>query len=184
MDKEKIKTAVKLIIEAVGEDPDREGFKDTPKRVAEMYQQIFAGLKENPLKHLSVTFNEQHEEMVLVKNIAFYSMCEHHLLPFSGKAHVCYVPHGKVVGISKLVRVVEGFAKRPQLQERLTKQVADSIMEVLNPFGVAVVIEAEHTCMAMRGVQKPGSSIITSAMRGTFRKNEAQRAEFLSLIGK
>lgn len=182
MDEQKLTKAVKLILEAIDEDPGREGLIDTPQRVARMYQQIFAGLKEDPTKHLSVTFDEQHEEMVLAKNIAFYSLCEHHLLPFSGIVHVGYVPHGKVVGISKLVRVVEGFAKRPQLQERLTKQIADSIMDALGPFGVAVVIEAEHTCMAMRGVQKPGSSIVTSAMRGTFRKNTAQRAEFMSLI--
>lgn len=182
MDKEKLKQATIMILEAIGEDPTREGLVGTPRRVAEMYAQIFEGLHDNPAKHLSVIFDEQHEEMVIVHNIAFYSMCEHHLLPFSGKVHVGYTPHGKVVGISKLVRVVEGFAKRPQLQERLTSQIADSIMNELKPFGVAVVIEAEHTCMAMRGVQKPGSSIITSAMRGTFRKNEAQRAEFMSLI--
>lgn len=182
MDKEKLRQAAKIILEAIGEDPSREGLADTPRRVAEMYIKMFEGLHEDPTRHLKVTFDEKHEEMVIVKNIAFYSMCEHHLLPFSGKAHVGYTPHGKVVGISKLVRVVEGFAKRPQLQERMTSQIADSIMNALNPFGVAVVIEAEHTCMAMRGVQKPGSSIITSAMRGSFRKNEAQRAEFMSLI--
>lgn len=182
MDKEKLQQAAKIILEAIGEDPSREGLAGTPRRVAEMYIKIFEGLHEDPARHLKVTFGEKHEEMVIVKNIAFYSMCEHHLLPFSGKVHVGYTPHGKVVGISKLVRVVEGFAKRPQLQERMTSQIADSIMKALNPFGVAVVIEAEHTCMAMRGVQKPGSSIITSAMRGSFRKNEAQRAEFMSLI--
>lgn len=182
MDKKKLQEAARMILAAIGDDPSREGLADTPRRVSEMYIKMFEGLYEDPTRHLKVAFDEKHEEMVIVKNIAFYSMCEHHLLPFSGKAHVGYTPHGKVVGISKLVRVVEGFAKRPQLQERMTSQIADSIMSALNPFGVAVVIEAEHTCMAMRGVQKPGSSIITSAMRGTFRKNEAQRAEFMSLI--
>lgn len=182
IDKEKLKKATSLILEAIGEDEQREGLVGTPRRVADMYEQMFAGIYDDPTRYLSTTFDEQHEEMVIVNNISFFSMCEHHLLPFYGKAHVGYTPHGKVVGISKLVRLVEGFARRPQLQERLTKQIADSITEALNPFGVAVVIQAEHTCMAMRGVQKPGSSIITSAMRGSFRKNEAQRAEFMSLI--
>jgi len=184
LDLSKIEESVKEILKAIGEDLSREGLVETPSRVAKMYEDMFAGIKIDPKEYLKVTFNEKHEEMVIVKNIAFYSLCEHHLLPFSGKAHVGYTPHGKVVGISKLGRVVEAYARRPQLQERLTSQIADTIMNVLEPFGVAVVIEAEHTCMAMRGVQKPGSTIVTSAMRGTFRKNEAQRAEFMSLISK
>ena len=182
MDREKVERAVRMILEAIGEDPEREGLVGTPKRVAAMFAQVFSGLQQDPGSILTVEFNEEHEEMVLVKDVPFYSMCEHHLLPFSGRAHVAYIPRGKVVGISKLARVVELFARRPQLQERLTSQIADTIMQRLSPRAVAVIIEAEHTCMAMRGVQKPGSSIVTSAMRGTFRTHEAQRLEFLSLI--
>ena len=184
VDKEKIEIAVRMILEAIGEDPDREGLKDTPKRVARMYKEVFAGLSQDPSEHLERYFTEEHEEMVLVKDIPLYSMCEHHLLPFYGKAHVAYIPRkGKVTGLSKLARVVEGFAKRPQLQERLTSQIADAIMEKLNPRGVLVVIEAEHMCMTMRGVKKPGSKTITSAVRGIFATSVATRAEAMALIG-
>lgn len=185
VDREKVEVAVKMILEAIGEDPEREGLKETPARVARMYSEIFCGLWEDPQKHLSKMFSEEHEEMVLVKDIPIYSMCEHHLLPFYGKAHVAYIPRkGNVTGLSKLARVVEGFAKRPQLQERLTSQIADTIMKVLNPHGVLVVIEAEHMCMTLRGVKKPGSKTITSAVRGQFQRSEATRAEAFSLIGK
>jgi GTP cyclohydrolase I len=183
MDQQKIMKAFRMIIEAIGDDPEREGLKGTPERVARMYEEIFSGLSEDPRKHLEVYFNEQHEEMVLVRDIPFYSMCEHHFLPFIGKAHVAYIPQkGKLTGLSKLARVVETVAKRPQLQERVTSEIADLIMEVLEPHGVAVVVEAEHMCMSMRGVRKPGAKTVTSAVRGVFRKNEASRAEVLSLI--
>ncbi|MBC7076267.1 MAG: GTP cyclohydrolase I FolE, partial [Syntrophomonadaceae bacterium] len=164
IDKAKIEEAVKMILEAIGEDPAREGLVNTPKRVANMYQEIFAGMKYNPKELLKVSFTEYHDELVLVKDIPLYSICEHHLLPFYGKAHVAYIPRGgKVVGISKLARVAEVYAQRPQLQERLTSQIADCINEVLNPFGVAVIIQAEHMCMTMRGIRKPGSITVTSA---------------------
>lgn len=183
IDQEKIETAVKMILEAIGENPDREGLRDTPKRVARMYQEIFCGLHDDPSRHLQVLFTEDHEEMVLVKDIPFYSMCEHHLLPFFGKAHVAYIPRkGKITGLSKLARTVEMIAKRPQLQERLTSSIADMIMETLKPLGVMVVVEAEHMCMTMRGVKKPGSMTLTSAVRGLFKSNEATRAEAFSLI--
>ncbi|MDD2420539.1 MAG: GTP cyclohydrolase I FolE [Heliobacteriaceae bacterium] len=183
MDEEKIAKAVRMILEAIGEDPDREGLAGTPKRVARMYQEILGGLQEDPREHLGVLFTEAHEEMVLIKDIPVYSLCEHHLLPFYGLAHVAYIPKtGHITGLSKLARVVEGYSRRPQLQERLTTQVADSIMEVLNPRGVLVVIEAEHMCMTMRGVKKPGSRTITSAVRGIFRTNKATRNEAFSLI--
>ncbi|HHV76708.1 MAG TPA: GTP cyclohydrolase I FolE [Syntrophothermus lipocalidus] len=183
MDIEKIEKAVIMIIEAIGEDKDREGLRDTPRRVARMYAELFSGIEEDPSKHLQVLFTEHHDELVLIKDIPLYSMCEHHLLPFYGKAHVAYIPRkGRITGLSKLVRVVEGFAKRPQLQERLTSQIADSIMERLQPWGVAVVIEAEHMCMTMRGVNKPGSMTVTSAVRGIFETNPASRAEAFALI--
>ncbi|MDT3699953.1 MAG: GTP cyclohydrolase I FolE [Thermincola sp.] len=183
IDQEKIETAVRMILEAIGEDPEREGLVDTPSRVARMYKEIFCGLHDDPKRFLKVVFTEDHEEMVLVKDIPFYSMCEHHLLPFFGKAHVAYIPRkGKITGLSKLARTVEAVAKRPQLQERLTCTVADMIMESLNPLGVAVVVEAEHMCMTMRGVKKPGSMTITSAVRGLFKTNEATRAEVFALI--
>jgi len=182
-DEQKIEHAVRLILEAIGEDPDREGLKDTPSRVARMYSEIFQGLREDPEVHLEKIFPEQHNEMVIVKDIPLYSMCEHHLLPFYGKAHVAYIPRkGNLTGLSKLARVVEGYARRPQLQERLTSQIADSIMDRLNAYGVLVVIEAEHMCMTFRGVKKPGSKTITSAVRGGFQKNEATRAEAFALI--
>jgi GTP cyclohydrolase I len=182
-DQPKIEKAVQMILEAIGEDPEREGLRETPARVARMYKEIFCGLYENPEVHLEKVFSEDHEEMVIVKDIPLYSMCEHHLLPFLGKAHVAYIPReGYVTGLSKLARVVEGFAKRPQLQERLTTQIADTIMRRLNAKGVLVVIEAEHMCMTFRGIRKPGSKTVTSAVRGLFQKSEATRAEAFSLI--
>lgn len=184
MDKEKIERAVRDILEAIGEDPDREGLKDTPARIARMYEEIFAGINENPKDHLKVYFQEEkYEELVLVKDIPFYSTCEHHLVPFFGKAHVAYLPKGgRLCGLSKLARIVESVAKRPQLQERITATVADSLMEALSPYGVVVVVEAEHMCMTMRGVKKPGSQTVTSAVRGFFNKDVAARAEVMSLI--
>jgi GTP cyclohydrolase I len=185
VNEEKIEQAVRLILEAIGEDPTREGLLDTPKRVAKMYGEVFSGLKEDPSEHFKTIFGEDHEELVLVKDIPFYSMCEHHLVPFYGKAHVAYIPKGgKVTGLSKLARAVEAVAKRPQLQERITSTIADSINDSLDPHGVMVVVEAEHMCMTMRGVKKPGSQTITSAVRGIFRKDNAARSEVLSLINK
>jgi GTP cyclohydrolase I len=183
MDHEKIKAAVTMIIEAIGEDPNREGLIDTPKRVAKMYEEVFQGLNQDPKEHFKTIFGEDHEELVLVKDIPFYSMCEHHLVPFYGVAHVGYIPKGgKVTGLSKLARAVEAVTKRPQLQERITSTVADALLETLEPSGVIVVVEAEHMCMTMRGVKKPGSKTITSAVRGIFEKDQAARAEVLSLI--
>jgi GTP cyclohydrolase I len=183
MDKDKISQGVRLILEGIGEDPDREGLRDTPDRVARMYEEIFCGLNSDPKKELSVIFSENHNEMVLVKDIPMYSICEHHFLPFYGKAHVAYIPRqGKITGLSKLARVVECLSKRPQLQERLTSQIADTIMEALHPLGVIAVIEAEHMCMTMRGVKKAGSMTLTSAVRGIFNSNQATRAEAFTLI--
>ncbi|MBA4602541.1 GTP cyclohydrolase I FolE [Thermoactinomyces mirandus] len=183
VDRHKIEKAVRMILEAIGEDPDREGLIDTPARVARMYEEIFVGLNEDPKKHFSVIFSEDHEELVLVKDIPFFSTCEHHLVPFFGKAHVGYIPRGgKVTGLSKLARAIETVARRPQLQERITSTVADSIVETLDPYGVIVVIEAEHMCMTMRGVKKPGSKTVTSAVRGIFAEDAAARAEAMSLI--
>ncbi|MGQ9556502.1 MAG: GTP cyclohydrolase I FolE [Desulfurispora sp.] len=183
IDKQKIELAVRMILEAIGEDPEREGLLETPARVARMYEEIFAGMWEDPAAHLQKMFSEEHEEMVLVKDIPFYSMCEHHLLPFFGRAHVAYIPRqGNVTGLSKLARVVEGYSRRPQLQERLTTQIADAIMRQLRPHGVLVVLEAEHMCMTLRGVRKPGSKTVTSAVRGSFQRNEATRAEAMALI--
>lgn len=182
LDLERVKAAVTELLHAVGEDPAREGLLDTPRRIAEMYEEIFGGLAVDPADYLKVGFEVAHDEMVILRNIPFYSMCEHHFLPFHGEAHVGYVPDGRVVGISKLARVVEGFARRPQIQEQLTSQVAEAIMGALKPDGVAVVIEAEHLCMTMRGVKKPGSRMVTSAMRGEFRASSVTRAEFLSLV--
>jgi len=184
VDQDKIKVAVASIIKAIGEDPFRESLKDTPQRIAEMYVELFSGLDADPQAELSVGFEEGHREMVILRDIPFYSMCEHHLLPFYGVAHVGYIPNanGKVVGISKLARVVEIFARRPQVQERMTRQIADAIFEALQPDGVAVVIQAEHLCMTMRGIKKAGANVITSAMRGTFRSKTITRSEFLSLI--
>jgi GTP cyclohydrolase I len=180
----KIETAMLSIIEAIGDDPQREGLQGTPQRIAEMYAELFSGLDMDAKAELTVGFEVGHREMVILRDIPFYSMCEHHLLPFYGVVHVGYVPNheGRVVGISKLARVVEVFAKRPQLQERMTTQIADAILEALQPDGVAVVIQAEHLCMTMRGIKKPGSNVVTSATRGLFRSRAATRAEFLSLV--
>ena len=182
IDQPKITQAVKSILVAIGEDPDREGLKETPRRIAEMYAEIFRGVSEDPKKDLMVGFEEGHKEMVILRDIPFYSICEHHLLPFHGICHVGYSPNGRGGGISKLARTVETLAKRPQLQERLTSQIADCIMEALRPEGVAVVIRAEHLCMTMRGVRKPGSKVVTSANRGIFRRNAITRSEFFSLV--
>ena len=182
IDMAKIEKAVAAIIDAIGEDPKREGLVDTPRRIAEMYAEVFGGIYEDPGEELRVGFEEGHQEMVILKDIPFYSMCEHHFLPFYGLAHVGYIPNGRVVGASKIGRVVEILAKRPQLQERLTTQIANTIVAVLEPKGVAVVIQAEHLCMTMRGVRKPGSNIVTSAMRGLFQKSPLTRSEFLSLV--
>lgn len=184
-DKEKIKKAIELIIEAIGEDKEREGLKDTPERVADMYEEIFKGLKENPREYLkNGFFEEKHQEMVILRNISFFSMCEHHLLPFFGKAHVGYIPNKKLVGISKIARVVDTLARKPQLQERLTSEIADIIYDEIKPLGLGVVLEAQHLCMIMRGIKKPGSIIVTSAIRGGFRKYASTRSEFLFLISK
>ncbi len=179
-----ISKAVASIIKAIGEDPEREGLVETPRRVAEMYAELFAGLDMDPREELQVAYELGHREMVIVKDIPFYSMCEHHLLPFYGMVHIGYIPDvsGRVVGISKLARVVEIVARRPQIQERMTTQIADAIVDGIEPQGVAVVAQAEHMCMVMRGVKKPGSNIITSAIRGLFRRRAASRAEFFSLI--
>jgi GTP cyclohydrolase IA len=184
VNKEKIITAVEMILEAVGEDINREGLRGTPLRVAKMYEELFGGLLQDPRKHLQTCFVEDnHEEIVLVKDISFYSMCEHHLLPFYGKAHVAYLPSdGKIVGLSKLVRVIDTLSRRPQLQERLTSNVADIITDELKPKGVVVVIEAEHLCMSIRGIAKPGAITVTSAVRGLFRRNASSRTEVFSLI--
>ncbi len=182
IDHGKITAGVRMILEGIGEDPDREGLRDTADRVARMYAEVFQGLHQDPRDYLTAVFDEDHDEMVVVKDITFYSMCEHHLLPFHGKAHVSYLPSGKVLGLSKIARVVEAFAQRPQVQERLTSRVADLLMTELNALGVAVVIEATHSCMTMRGVKKPGASMITSAMRGNFKTHQVTRNEFMSLI--
>ena len=184
VDQAKIEKAVALIIEAIGEDATRQGIVGTPQRVAEMYAELFTGIGKDPKQELSVGFEAGHREMVILKDIPFYSMCEHHLLPFYGVAHVGYIPNvnGRVVGASKIARVVEIVSRRPQLQERMTTQIAEAILEALQPEGVAVVIQAEHLCMTMRGIKKPGSNIVTSANRGVFRQRAATRAEFLSLV--
>lgn len=181
-DGQRIEQAVRELIAAIGEDPGRQGLVDTPSRFARMYAELFEGLREDPREHLRVGFDVSHDEMVVLRDIPFYSMCEHHFLPFHGVAAVGYLPDGRVVGLSKLARVVDGYARRPQLQERLTGQIADAIMEVLAPDGVAVVIDAEHLCMTARGVKKAGSRMLTSATRGAFRKNSVTRAEFLALV--
>jgi GTP cyclohydrolase I len=184
IDQTAISKAITAIIKAIGDDPSREGLADTPRRVAEMYAELFVGLHMDPCEELSVGFEEGHREMIILKDIPFYSMCEHHLLPFYGVAHVGYIPNdsGRVVGASKIGRVVEIVARRPQLQERMTTQIADAIVEGIKPDGVGVVIEAEHLCMIMRGIKKPGSTVVTSALRGTFRSRSKTRAEFISLL--
>jgi len=183
-DEARIRDSIESVIRAIGEDPKREGLVDTPRRVAEMYNELFAGIDKNPKKELKVCYELGHREMVILKDIPFYSMCEHHLLPFYGVVHIGYIPNseGRVVGISKLARVVEIIAKRPQIQERMATEIADAIADGLKCDGVAVVIQAEHLCMVMRGIKKPGASVITSALRGSFRSKAASRAEFFSLI--
>src|SRR5438034_7598701 len=182
VDLPRIEKAVREILIAVGENPDREGLMRTPNRVARAYAELMAGLSEDPRVHLRTVFNERYDEVVLLRDIEFHSLCEHHLLPFVGKAHVAYLPDGKVVGLSKLARLVEGYARRPQVQERLTTQIADALMEELRPVGAACVIEATHTCMTIRGAKKPGSMMVTSALRGIFKDNPPSRHEILSLI--
>jgi GTP cyclohydrolase IA len=182
IDRERICRAVREILLAVGEDPDREGLRETPDRVARMYAEVFRGLHQEPAAHLVKKFTQEYDEMVAVKNIEFSSFCEHHLLPFTGKVHVAYLPRGRVVGLSKIPRVVDALARRPQLQERLTQELAGLLMKELDARGVAVVIEATHSCMTVRGVRKPGSTMVTSAMLGAFREKHATRAEFLALI--
>ena len=182
-DKEKLEQAVTMILEAIGEDPSREGLLDTPKRVAKMYQEMFEGLNKDPRDYFDTVFHENHDEVVLVKDISFHSMCEHHLVPFFGVAHVAYIPRdGVVAGLSKLARAVETAARRPQLQERITSTVADAMMEKLNPHGVYIIIEAEHMCMTMRGIKKPGAKTITTVARGIYEHDDVKRAEILSLI--
>jgi GTP cyclohydrolase I len=179
-----IKAAITSIIRAIGDDPEREGLAGTPGRVAEMYAELFMGLDMNPQEELTVGFEEGHREMVIVRDIPFHSMCEHHILPFYGVVHIGYIPNdtGRVVGASKLARVVEIFAKRLQIQERMTTQIADAIVSGLDPDGVGVIVQAEHLCMIMRGIKKPGSAIVTSALRGTFRHRAETRSEFFSLL--
>ena len=185
MDKARIDRAVREILLAIGENPDREGLRETPQRVSNMYEEVFSGLTVDPQKLVTIFETEGHEEMVILRDIPFYSMCEHHLLPFFGKAHIAYIPtKERLSGLSKLARVVEAVSRRPQLQERITTQVADTLMKVLKPFGVLVIVEAEHLCMTMRGVKKAGSKMTTSAVRGVFQDREATRLEALHLIGK
>jgi GTP cyclohydrolase I len=185
IDQERIQHAVREILEAIGEDPERDGLVRTPSRVAAMYAEIFSGLHEDPSEHLTVTFEAEHDEMVMVRDIPIFSACEHHLTPFHGMAHVAYIPgdDGRITGLSKIARLVEGFARRPQVQERLTTQIADALLERLQPAGVFVLIQAEHLCMSMRGVKKAGALTVTSAVRGLFKDNPATRAEAMSLIG-
>ena len=183
MDKAKIERAVRDILEAIGEDPDREGLIETPKRVAAMYEEIFSGITDDPKRHIKVFSEKDNDEIVVVRDIPLYSMCEHHLLPFVGKAHIAYIPsEGKVIGLSKLARIVDLFAKRPQLQERLTSQIADFLEEELNPIGIAVIVEAQHLCMTMRGAKAAGSMTQTSALRGVAKKDARTRAEIMSLL--
>jgi GTP cyclohydrolase I len=185
IDVARIEKAVREILIAIGEDPDRDGLQRTPRRVAEMYAELFGGLHEDPSKHLVVTFEADHDEMVLVRDIPLFSQCEHHLATFHGRAHVAYIPgaDGRITGLSKLARLVDGFARRPQVQERLTTQIADALVQVLRPSGAFVLIEAEHLCMSMRGVRKPGALTVTSAVRGLFKDNPATRAEVMALLG-
>ena len=182
IDYERIRRAVREILLAVGEDPDREGLRETPARVARMYAEMFSGLRDDPREHLKKFFSEPYDEMVLVRHITFNSVCEHHLLPFMGTAHIGYIPDGKVIGLSKLARVVEAVSKRPQVQERMTEDIANLLTDELGAKGVAVVIEATHTCMTIRGVRKPGSLCVTSAMKGIFRSNLSSRSEVMTLI--
>lgn len=182
VDHEKIKEAVRLLLEGIGEDVNREGLRETPDRIARMYEEIYGGLDEDASEHLSRVFTVTHNEMVLEKDIVFYSTCEHHLMPFYGKAHVAYIPNGKVVGLSKLARTVEVYARRPQIQEQMTGQIADAIMEQLKPQGVMVMVEAEHMCMTMRGIKKPGSKTLSIAARGVFEENEPLQNRFFQMV--
>ncbi|MBE6048076.1 MAG: GTP cyclohydrolase I FolE [Clostridium sp.] len=182
IDKEKAKQGVRLILEAIGENPDREGLLETPDRIARMYEEIYSGIGATAEEHLTKTFTVESNDLVIEKDITFYSTCEHHLVPFYGKVHIAYIPNGKVVGLSKLARTVEVYSKRPQLQERLTKDIADAIMRYLNPQGVFVYVEAEHMCMTMRGVKKPGTKTVTTTSRGIFNENNKLRQEVLTLI--
>ncbi len=184
VDQPRIAEAVREILLAIGENPDREGLRDTPRRVARMYAELFSGLHDDPRVHLGKTFTEKYNEMVVLRDVPFNSMCEHHLMPFEGKAHIAYLPDGRVVGLSKLARIVDVFARRPQVQERMTTQIADLLVSELNAQGVAVVLEAVHTCMTCRGVRKPGSVMVTSAIRGMCATNPATRAEAMSLLHK
>ncbi len=180
--RQEIEEHIRAILRLIGEDVDREGLQDTPARVARMYEEIFAGYSLDPREVLGVTFDEQHEEMVIVKDITFYSQCEHHMAPFFGKIHIGYIPSGKIAGLSKFARLAEAVTRKLQVQERITSEIADILMEVLEPHGVMVVVEAEHMCMCARGVRKPGSVTVTSAVRGIFRTDAASRSEFLSLL--
>ncbi|MEJ6578355.1 MAG: GTP cyclohydrolase I FolE [Akkermansiaceae bacterium] len=184
IDHDRIAKAVKEILFAIGEDPDRDGLLDTPQRVARMYAEICGGLREDPSAHLDTTFEVSHDEIIVVRDIPFFSICEHHLIPFFGKAHVAYLPEkdGGITGLSKLARLVDGYAKRPQVQERLTCEIANAMEKKLHPRGAAVVLEAEHLCMSMRGIKKPGAKTVTSSMRGIFRENPSSREEVLNLI--
>ncbi len=182
VDLARIRAAVREILFAVGEDPDREGLLETPDRVARMYAEVFSGLHKDPREHLQKSFTQKYDEMVIERDIGFESMCEHHLLPFIGRAHVAYLPNGKIVGLSKIARVVEALSRRPQVQERMTEDLADLFMEQLEPRGVGVILEASHSCMTIRGVHKPGSVCVTSAMRGAFRDNHSTRAEMMALV--
>lgn len=185
INKEKAEAAIYQFLEAIGENPNREGLLDTPKRVAKMYGEMFLGLGKDPKEEFTAVFKEQHEDVVIVKDISFYSICEHHLVPFYGKAHIAYLPSdGRVTGLSKLARAVEVASKRPQLQERLTSQIADALVEALNPKGTLVMVEAEHMCMTMRGIKKPGSKTITTTARGLYKESRAERQEVISLMTK
>ena len=182
VDKQKVEQAIRLLLEGIGEDPDREGLAETPDRIARMYEEICGGMNEDAAEHLKKTFTAENNEMVVEKDITFYSMCEHHLMPFYGKAHIAYIPNGKVTGLSKLARTVDVYARRPQIQERLTVQIADALDRVLEPKGVMVMLEAEHTCMTMRGIKKPGSKTMTVITRGEFKNNIELQKQFLAMV--
>lgn len=184
VDQKKVQEAIKLLLEGIGEDTDREGLKETPERIGRMYEEICGGMNQDAGEHLSKVFSVDNNEMVLEKDITFYSMCEHHLMPFYGKAHLAYIPDGKVTGLSKLARTIEVYARRPQIQERLTVQIADALERALSPKGIMVMLEAEHTCMTMRGVKKPGSKTITTVTRGAFKEDKELQKMFLSMVGK
>ena len=184
VDHKKVEQAIRLLLEGIGEDPDREGLAETPDRIARMYEEICGGMNEDAEEHLKKTFTAENNEMVVEKDITFYSMCEHHLMPFYGKAHIAYIPNGKVTGLSKLARTVDVYARRPQIQERLTVQIADALERVLSPKGIMVMLEAEHTCMTMRGIKKPGSQTVTMVTRGVFAENKELQDRFLQLVNR